>query len=86
MATSDLELELRRAVSGEVRFDPAGRALYAADASNYRFPPIGVVTPKSRDEVIAAVAVCRKFGRRCSRAAGAPASPANAATRRSSWT
>jgi hypothetical protein len=35
-----LEAALRRAVSGEVRFDAGARAAYSADASNYRQVPI----------------------------------------------
>ncbi|MGA9421110.1 MAG: FAD-binding and (Fe-S)-binding domain-containing protein, partial [Rhodanobacteraceae bacterium] len=52
--------DLRRAIAGEVRFDAGSRALYATDGSNYRQVPIGVVLPKSIDDVIAAVEVCRK--------------------------
>src|SRR5438045_3154931 len=50
---------LRRAVNGEVRFDAGARAAYAADASNYRQVPIGVVLPRSVEDIVAAVAVCR---------------------------
>ena len=57
-----LEVELRRAVTGEVRFDRGTRAIYATDSSNYRHIPIGVVLPKTREDVIQAVAVCRRFG------------------------
>src|SRR4051794_1282656 len=57
-----LEGELRRSVQGEVRFDAGSKALYAADASNYRQVPIGVVIPKSREDVIATVAACRRYG------------------------
>lgn len=57
-----LEAELRRVVSGEVCFDRGTRALYATDGSNYRHIPIGVVLPRTREDVIAAVAVCRRFG------------------------
>ena len=35
------------------------RAMYSADASNYRRVPIGVVAPVDADDVAAAVAVCR---------------------------
>ena len=59
---ADLEQELRRAVSGEVRFDRGSRALYATDGSNYRQMPIGLVVPRDADDVIAAVAACRKYG------------------------
>src|SRR5436305_15239091 len=57
-----LEAELRRLVSGEVRFDAGSKALYATDGSNYRQVPIGVVIPKSKQDVIETIAVSRKFG------------------------
>src|SRR5216684_2289232 len=57
-----LAAELRRAVEGEVRFDEGARAMYSTDASNYRQVPIGVVLPRSADDVIATVALARKFG------------------------
>ncbi len=53
---------LRREIKGEVRFDNGSRALYATDASNYRQVPIGVVLPRTADDVIATVALARKFG------------------------
>jgi len=58
---SALEAELRRSVAGEVRFDAGSKALYTVDGSNYRQVPIGVVIPKSIEDVIQAVAACRKF-------------------------
>ncbi|HET6568817.1 MAG TPA: FAD-binding oxidoreductase, partial [Rhodothermales bacterium] len=57
-----LAAELRKHVNGEVRFDSASQALYAADASNYRQVPIGVVIPKDVDSVVATVDICRKHG------------------------
>jgi FAD/FMN-containing dehydrogenase/Fe-S oxidoreductase len=57
-----LAAELRAAITGEVRFDDGTRALYAVDGSNYRQVPIGVVIPKTIDEVIQAVALARKHG------------------------
>ncbi|MBO0911762.1 MAG: FAD-binding protein [Acidobacteria bacterium] len=51
---------LARHVRGEVRFDPGSRALYATDSSNYRQVPIGVVVPRDRDDVIAALSLCRE--------------------------
>ena len=57
-----LEHALRQAVTGEVRFDAGSRALYATDGSNYRQVPIGVVIPKTKDDVIQTVATCRQFG------------------------
>ncbi len=59
--SAELEAQLRRRVKGEVRFDPASRALYATDASNYRQMPIGLVIPRDEEDVIAAVEVCRSF-------------------------
>src|SRR6476660_3010978 len=57
-----LETALRRALAGEVHFDDGHRALYATDASNYRQPPIGVVVPRTSDDVLATVALCRAYG------------------------
>ena len=57
-----LQADLRKAVEGEVRFDAGARAVYANDASNYRQVPIGVVLPRSAEDVVAAVAACRAHG------------------------
>src|SRR5207244_3536604 len=57
-----LERELRGHVEGEVRFGAADRAMYSTDGSNYRQVPIGAVVPKTVDDVVAAVAVCREHG------------------------
>jgi len=57
-----LAAALRREIKGEVRFDDGSRALYATDASNYRQVPIGVVMPQNVDDVMATVALARKFG------------------------
>jgi FAD/FMN-containing dehydrogenase/Fe-S oxidoreductase len=56
-----LATELRRAIHGEVRFDPGSRALYATDGSNYRQVPIGVVIPRDTDDVQKTVALVHKF-------------------------
>lgn len=52
--------ELKRAVQGEVRFDDGTRALYATDGSLYRHVPIGVVFPKTLDDVRRTVAICHR--------------------------
>ncbi|HEY6835957.1 MAG TPA: FAD-binding and (Fe-S)-binding domain-containing protein [Gaiellaceae bacterium] len=57
-----LEEALRRAVEGEVRFSPGDRGLYSATGANYRQLPIGVVIPRTVDDVIATVAACREHG------------------------
>jgi FAD/FMN-containing dehydrogenase/Fe-S oxidoreductase len=54
-----LAADLRAAVGGDVRFDDAHRAMWSADASNYRKMPIGVVAPRDAADVEAAMAVCR---------------------------
>ena len=58
---SALESELTRVVRGEVRFDRGSRALYATDGSNYRQIPIGLVVPRDAEDVVDAVAACRKY-------------------------
>src|SRR5579864_1542369 len=57
-----LESDLRSRIAGEVRFDTSSRALYATDGSSYRQVPIGVVIPRSYDDVIATLATCREHG------------------------
>ena len=42
-AHRELETKLKATLQGEVHFDMGFRALYAADSSNYRQLPIGVV-------------------------------------------
>src|SRR5215467_8453713 len=54
--------DLRRRISGEVRFDQGSRALYANDGSNYRQVPIGVVIPKTIEDVIQTVSLARQYG------------------------
>src|SRR3984893_13636466 len=58
--TQALVHDLRASISGEVRFDEGSRALYATDGSNYRQVPIGVVLPRSVEDVMQAVALCRR--------------------------
>src|SRR5438067_13651186 len=57
-----LEAELQKNVEGEVRFDAGSRGMYAVDGGNYRQVPIGVVIPKSVEDVIQTIALCRNFG------------------------
>src|SRR5215467_10033690 len=57
-----LAAELRASIAGEVRFDDGTRALYAVDGSNYRQTPIGVVIPRTIQDVVQTVALARKYG------------------------
>ena len=58
----ELEKELKQNIKGEVRFDRGSRAMYSTDGSNYRQIPIGLVVPRDADDVVAAMAACRKYG------------------------
>jgi FAD/FMN-containing dehydrogenase/Fe-S oxidoreductase len=53
--------ELERGIEGEVRWDEISRALYSTDASVYKIKPLGVVIPKTREDIIHAVKTCHKF-------------------------
>ncbi len=54
--------DLASCIEGEVRFDNMSKALYSTDASNYRQIPIGVVLPKTEEDVIQTISICRKYG------------------------
>ena len=57
-----LENDLRRRIEGKVEFNNTYRSLYSTDSSNYRQIPIGVVIPRTIQDVEAAVEVCRAHG------------------------
>jgi FAD/FMN-containing dehydrogenase/Fe-S oxidoreductase len=57
-----LESALRKRTEGEVRFDTSSRAMYSTDGSSYRQVPIGVVIPRTIDDVVATMATCREYG------------------------
>lgn len=57
-----LVAQLNRRIAGEIRFDPGTRATYSADASNYRQTPIGVVIPRSIEDIVETLDVCREHG------------------------
>jgi len=61
-AHRELESRLKSAICGDVLFDLSSRALYAADASNYRQLPVGVILPRDEADVEAAMAACRATG------------------------
>ncbi len=48
---------LRQHVSGEVRFDNTSRGLYSTDASHYQIRPLGVVLPKTIDDLTTTVQI-----------------------------
>ena len=51
----ELVHQLEKVVEGEVLFDGYSRMLYSTDASQYQIQPLGVVIPRSADDVQAAV-------------------------------
>ncbi|MDP9365619.1 MAG: FAD-binding protein, partial [Chloroflexota bacterium] len=57
-----LAAELQARITGEVRFDRVYRMLYATDASNYQIEPVGVVIPKTREDVLATVELAASHG------------------------
>ncbi len=77
-----LEKELKKTITGEVRFDNGSRALYSTDASNYRQVPIGVVIPKSEEDIIQTINICRKYKAPLLSRGGGTSLPVNVATLR----
>ena len=61
-AVRALEDALRTRIAGDVAFDAGARALYATDASNYRQVPVGVVRPRTTEDVVEAVRTCHEHG------------------------
>lgn len=57
-----LARDLCAEVEGEVRFDAGSRALYAHDASNFRQVPVGVVVPRTAEDVVAVHRLCHRYG------------------------
>ncbi|MBV8652137.1 MAG: FAD-binding protein, partial [Alphaproteobacteria bacterium] len=53
---------LRKALRGEVMFDPFSRGRYATDASIYQIEPVGVVVPRDKEDVAAALAIAAEEG------------------------
>jgi len=58
----DLAARLSRAIEGEVRFDPFTRGRYSTDASIYQIEPVGVVMPKSVDDIAACIDIASRAG------------------------
>jgi hypothetical protein len=56
-ALNRLAGRLSRETRAEVHFDRGMRGLYATDASLYQIEPLGVVVPRTSDDVIAVVSI-----------------------------
>src|SRR6185295_3768817 len=61
-AAHRLAERLSKALQGEVLFDRFSRGRYATDASHYQVEPVGVVVPKSDDDMRAALEIAREEG------------------------
>lgn len=57
-----LRRDLEDCIEGEVRFERFFRGMHSTDASVYQIIPLGVVAPRSRDDVVRAVELCHKHG------------------------
>jgi FAD/FMN-containing dehydrogenase/Fe-S oxidoreductase len=56
-----LQNSLKRVFSGDVRFDRITRALYSTDASVYQIVPLGVVLPKTEEDILATIKTCAQY-------------------------
>ena len=61
-AAHKLAARLRRELEGEVLFDVFGRGRYSTDASIYQIEPIGVVVPKTEQDVARTIEIARSEG------------------------
>ncbi len=59
---SHLSARLTKEIEGEVLFDPFNRGRYSTDASVYQIEPIGVVVPKTCDDVVRVMEVAAEEG------------------------
>ncbi len=53
--------ELHKHFTGDIRTDLASRILYSTDASIYQIEPTGVVSPRTQEDLIAAVELAAKY-------------------------
>ena len=59
---SALAAKLRHELEGEVIFDAFSRGRYSTDASIYQIEPIGVVVPKSEQDIVRAIQLAGDAG------------------------
>jgi FAD/FMN-containing dehydrogenase/Fe-S oxidoreductase len=58
----ELAKRLRNSTTAEIRFDSGSRALYSTSGGNYRQVPIGVVVPRTEQDIVKTMALCHEFG------------------------
>jgi FAD/FMN-containing dehydrogenase/Fe-S oxidoreductase len=56
-----LQKHLRQNLQGEVRFDDTSRRLYSTDASIYQIRPLGVVIPRTQQDLATAVQIAMEM-------------------------
>ncbi len=59
--TVTLQEELCSAIEGEVRFDVFTRKIYSTDASMYEIEPVGVVLPKTNEDVRKTLQIAKRY-------------------------
>lgn len=57
----DLQAAFQENLRGQAQFDPFTRALFSTDASNHLIEPLGVVTPRERDDLLAIVETAKRL-------------------------
>ena len=58
----EIAAALKKRIDGDLHFDKYSRLLYSTDASIYQIEPIGVVVPRHKGDVEAAIEVARRLG------------------------
>src|SRR5690606_508744 len=61
LGRTDLALRLKRAIRGDVLFDRAARGRYSTDASIYQVEPVGVIVPRTDEDVRIAIEIAREL-------------------------
>jgi FAD/FMN-containing dehydrogenase/Fe-S oxidoreductase len=61
-SASPLARRLRRETRAEILFDAFSRGRYSTDASIYQIMPVGVVVPRSTDDIRTAIRIAREEG------------------------
>ena len=59
---ASLETELNQSIEGDVLFDEMSRHIYSTDASLYQINPLGIVLPKTRNEIHKIIQIANKYG------------------------
>src|ERR1700690_3086952 len=57
----DFVNELRKQFTGDIRLDLSSKILYSTDASIYQIEPLGVVIPRSQDDLHSVVELAAKY-------------------------